>query len=207
MRKIFMIFVFMLFSLQVMADSSVNASRILRSYLMKQNYNDVQKQYSMGKTDGNTTTTITMSEDTNTFGFDYSEMVNENEMYHILISYNPFTNEDIKTAKFTYSFMDSEHEERQFIINGEITTDFPESELNITNFIGNRMDQGVFTYYSTQNRQAIDNLTFGVKEKVIEALQAIDEMFLNTPELTEKNIDIRSIGFLKIEQKENSARN
>ena len=205
MKKIFFIFALLLISFQVSADSSVNASRILRSYLMKQNYNETQKRYSMGKTDGHTTTTITMSEDTNTFGFDYSEAVNENEMYHILISYNPFTNDEVKTAKFTYSFIDANQEERQFIVNGEITTDFPESELNITNFIGNRIDQGAFSYYSTKNRQAIENLAFGVQENVMKALQAIDEMFLGIPELSDKNINIRSLGFNNVEQKENSA--
>ena len=201
MRRVLFIFAVLVLSVSVSSDSHVNANRILRSFLMNQNYNESQKQYSIGKTDGNTTTTITMSEKSNTFGFDYAEMVNENEMYHILFNYNPFTNDEVKKAKFTYSFIDANHEERQFIINGEIATDFPESELDITNFIGNRMDQGSFSYYTTKNRQAIENLTVGIKEKVYEALQSIDEMFLSEPELVEKNIDIRSIGFVNIEKK------
>ena len=78
MRRVLFIFAVLVLSLSVSADSHVNANRILRSFLMNQNYNESQKQYSIGKTDGNTTTTITMSEKSNTFGFDYAEMVNEN---------------------------------------------------------------------------------------------------------------------------------
>ena len=205
MKKMLLLFAIMLFSLQVSADpianSPVNASRILRSYIMGQDYNTLQKQYTMAETNGNVTTTITMSADTNTFGFDYAEMADENEIYHVLISYNPFSNDEIKTAKFTYSFIDADHEERQFIMNGEVMTDFPESELNITNYMGNRRDMGSLSYYTTKNQQAIENLSYGVNDKLYEALQSIDEMLLSKPELTEKNIDIRTIGFKNIEKK------